>query len=482
MYGEVVDGSRRRTASSSALAELKDARGVAQDVDLAADDLARARRDASSGSTRRRPATPSRRTRASSSRRAVRAVFDSWDAPRAQVYRRTHDISGRPRHGGQRRADGLRQQGRGLGHRRRVHARPVDRRARRSTASSSPTRRARTSSPGIRTPRADRARCAQQLPEALRAAARDDPAARGALPRHAGHRVHGRGRSRSTSCRRAPASAPPRPRVRIAVDMVEEGLISREEARRARSIPAQLDQLLHPMIDPDGEARGRRARPERLARARPPARSSSTPTRPQTRGKAGETVILVRWETTPDDVHGMVGAKGILTAHGGMTSHAAVVARGMGKPCVAGCEALTIDAAREDRALARPRAARGRHDHDRRRHRRASSSARSRSCRRRSTRTSRRMLELGRRARAGCACARTPTRPPTPPRRASSAPRGSASAAPSTCSSAEDRLPVDARDDPGRRRGRAAAPRSSGCCRSSRPTSRASSRRWRACR
>jgi pyruvate,orthophosphate dikinase len=61
------------------------------------------------------------------------------------------------------------------------------------------------------------------------------------------------------------------------------------------------------------------------------------------RGAAGESVILVRWETTPDDIHGLIQAAGILTAHGGMTSHAAVVARGMGKPCVAGCEALSID-------------------------------------------------------------------------------------------------------------------------------------------
>ncbi len=62
------------------------------------------------------------------------------------------------------------------------------------------------------------------------------------------------------------------------------------------------------------------------------------------RGKAGDKVILVRWETTPDDIHGLIEAAGILTAHGGMTSHAAVVARGMGKPCVAGCEDLSIDA------------------------------------------------------------------------------------------------------------------------------------------
>ena len=63
------------------------------------------------------------------------------------------------------------------------------------------------------------------------------------------------------------------------------------------------------------------------------------------RGKAGEDVILVRWETTPDDIHGLIQARGVLTAHGGMTSHAAVVARGMGKPCVAGCEGLSIDVA-----------------------------------------------------------------------------------------------------------------------------------------
>src|SRR5207244_7582382 len=60
------------------------------------------------------------------------------------------------------------------------------------------------------------------------------------------------------------------------------------------------------------------------------------------RGGAGEAVILVRWETTPDDIHGMIAAQGILTVHGGMTSHAAVVARGMGKPCVAGCEDLSL--------------------------------------------------------------------------------------------------------------------------------------------
>src|ERR687891_583543 len=130
--------------------------------------------------------------------------------------------------------------------------------------------------------------------------------------------------------------------LKCAVDMVAEGLISREEAV-ARIDPAQLDQLLHPMIDPQADyevaCRG--------LNASPGAASGGVVFDADTaaeRGGAGESVILVRWETTPDDIHGMIQASGILTVHGGMTSHAAVVARGMGKPCVAGCEALSIDA------------------------------------------------------------------------------------------------------------------------------------------
>jgi pyruvate,orthophosphate dikinase len=130
--------------------------------------------------------------------------------------------------------------------------------------------------------------------------------------------------------------------LKAAVDMVDEQLISREEAV-ARIDPGQLDQLLHPRIDPDASyevaATG--------LNASPGAASGGIVFDADTaeeRGRAGDAVILVRWETTPDDIHGMIAAQGILTAHGGMTSHAAVVARGMGKPCVAGCEALTLDA------------------------------------------------------------------------------------------------------------------------------------------
>ena len=129
--------------------------------------------------------------------------------------------------------------------------------------------------------------------------------------------------------------------LKAAVDMVDEGLITREEAV-ARIDPGQLDQLLHPRIDPDASyevvANGLNASPG--AASGEVVFDADTA---EERGREGDSVILVRWETTPDDIHGMIAAQGILTAHGGMTSHAAVVARGMGKPCVAGCEALSVD-------------------------------------------------------------------------------------------------------------------------------------------
>ena len=128
--------------------------------------------------------------------------------------------------------------------------------------------------------------------------------------------------------------------VKIAVDMVQEGLITREEAV-LRVEPASLDQLLHPVIDP-------KAKVEVIARGLPASPGAASGKVVFTADEAvrlakKEKVILVRPETTPDDIHGMDAAKGILTARGGMTSHAAVVARGMGKPCVAGCESIRVD-------------------------------------------------------------------------------------------------------------------------------------------
>ncbi len=129
--------------------------------------------------------------------------------------------------------------------------------------------------------------------------------------------------------------------LKIAVDMVKEGLITKEEAV-LRIEPEQLDQLLHPHIDPKFEvkpiAKGLPASPGAAV-----GKAVFDADTAKELGDKGEKVILVRWETTPDDIHGMIAAQGILTAHGGMTSHAAVVARGMGKPAVTGCEALKIE-------------------------------------------------------------------------------------------------------------------------------------------
>ena len=135
--------------------------------------------------------------------------------------------------------------------------------------------------------------------------------------------------------------------VKIAVDMCNEGLIDRETALM-RVTPNQVDQLLHPQFDPEAKERAR-GRGDLLTvglNASPGAATGIVifdANRAEEMGKAGESVILVRPETTPDDVNGMIVSKGFLTQHGGGTSHAAVVARGWGKPCVAGAEEIRIN-------------------------------------------------------------------------------------------------------------------------------------------
>ena len=145
--------------------------------------------------------------------------------------------------------------------------------------------------------------------------------------------------------------------LRIAVELANEGLISKKEAV-ARIDPASLDQLLHPTIDPNAKrdviATGLPASPG--AAAGEIVFSSDEATKLQADGRK---VILVRIETSPEDIHGMHAAEGILTTRGGMTSHAAVVARGMGKPCVSGCGSIRVDYGRGtmtigDRAPSRP--------------------------------------------------------------------------------------------------------------------------------
>jgi pyruvate,orthophosphate dikinase len=128
--------------------------------------------------------------------------------------------------------------------------------------------------------------------------------------------------------------------VRIAVEMVKEGLITEREAI-LRVDPGAIDQLLHPSIDPAAPktllARGLPASPGAASGA-----VVFTADEAERRAGQGKAVILVRAETSPEDIHGMKAARGILTARGGMTSHAAVVARGMGKSCVAGCSAVSV--------------------------------------------------------------------------------------------------------------------------------------------
>jgi pyruvate, orthophosphate dikinase len=129
--------------------------------------------------------------------------------------------------------------------------------------------------------------------------------------------------------------------LKIAVSLVEEGVIDREEAIR-RVEPGSLDQLLHPMLDPSAKttvlARGLPASPGAAS-----GKVVFSADEAESFAVRGEAVILVRIETSPEDIHGMHAARGVLTTRGGMTSHAAVVARGMGRPCVAGAGDLRID-------------------------------------------------------------------------------------------------------------------------------------------
>ncbi|MGP8071202.1 MAG: pyruvate, phosphate dikinase [Candidatus Bathyarchaeia archaeon] len=129
--------------------------------------------------------------------------------------------------------------------------------------------------------------------------------------------------------------------IQIAVDLVKDGLLTKDESL-LRVLPSHLEQLVHRQIDPTYEARP-------IATGLPASPGAATgrvifdTDEAHRLGADGESVILVREETTPEDIHGMIAAKGVLTSRGGMTSHAAVVARGMGKPAVVGCEQIKID-------------------------------------------------------------------------------------------------------------------------------------------
>ena len=226
----------------------------------------------------------------------------------------------------------------------------------RSTASTCSTRRARTSSPAAgRRSRSRRSRsgCPHAYQELERVARtlerhfRDVQDMEFTIERGALYMLQTRRGQRSGHAA-----------VRIACEMVDEGLISEEEAV-ARIPPNDLNQLLHPTIDPHSQL-------DLLTTGLPASPGAACGTvvfdadRAEKLGRAGQPVILVRRETSPEDFHGMVVAKAILTARGGMTSHAAVVARGMGKPCVAGAQELAGGRAgrplRRERPAASPRA------------------------------------------------------------------------------------------------------------------------------
>ncbi|MEJ7568943.1 MAG: pyruvate, phosphate dikinase [Gaiellaceae bacterium] len=336
MYGEVVDGVEGYRFEQ-ALTNLKSARDVKQDTDLAESDLAelietfkRTYADETGG--------PFLQDARAQLERAVRAVFDSWNSPRAQVYRRTYEI---PDDIGTavnvvQMVFGNKGDTSGTGV---CFTRDPSTGESRLYGEFLQNAQGEDVVAGIRTPEPIE-RMGELLPEAyeqlLATIARLEEHYRDMQDIEFTVEESTLYLLQTRSAKRTAAAA-----LRVAVEMVGEGLISKEEAV-ARIDPAQLDQLLHPMIDPAAEvtvvAKG--------LNASPGAASGTIVFDADTAeelGKAGQSVILVRWETTPDDFHGMVQAKGILTAHGGLTSHAAVVARGMGTPCVTGCEALHVD-------------------------------------------------------------------------------------------------------------------------------------------
>jgi pyruvate, orthophosphate dikinase len=336
MFGEVVDGIDAHRFES-ALAQLKRDRSVQHDTDLSTDDL---RELVTTFKTIYREETGG--DFAADAReqllRAVRAVFESWDTPRAQVYRRAHEIPD------------------DLGTAVNVVQMVFGNKGDRSGTGVAFTRDPSTGEAGlygeflanaqgedvvagIRTPQPIEAmrdslpKAFEQLLETMRRLEehyRDMQDIEFTVEDEQLYLLQTRSAKRT-----APAA------LKAAVTMVDEGLISREEAI-LRIDPAQLDQLLHPMIDPKATlevaAKGLNASPGAASGGVVFDADAAVE-----RAKAGP-VILVRWETTPDDIHGMIAAEGILTVHGGMTSHAAVVARGMGKPCVASCDDLTLDA------------------------------------------------------------------------------------------------------------------------------------------
>lgn len=337
MYGEVVEGVPPHLYED-ALAALKAERGVENDTDLSAEDLkglVQSFKDISNEHLGGEWTSDPREQL----NRAVNAVFKSWQNPRAEVYRRANNIPA------------------SLGTAVNIMQMVFGNRGDTSATGVCFTRNPSTGEKalygeflinaqgedvvaGIRTPR-PLAEMQEILPEAYQQLI------------DTMHKMEQHYKDmqdmeftiedgklyllQTRNGKRTAAAA-----LKVASDLVDEGIISKEEAL-LRIEPGQLDQLLHPAIDPK---HGKTPVAVGLP-ASPGAAVGEVVFDADTaadRGGKGEPVVLVRYETTPDDIHGVIVAQGILTAHGGMTSHAAVVARGMGKPCVAGAQGIKIDA------------------------------------------------------------------------------------------------------------------------------------------
>ena len=336
MYGEVVEGVDQYVFED-ALTEAKAAKGVENDTDLDAADLKaltlhfkELANEALGGHWTTDPREQLMR--------AINAVFLSWNNPRAEVYRRANGIS------------------RDLGTAVNVQQMVFGNRGETSATGVCFSRNPSTGVKelygefltnaqgedvvaGIRTPR-PLAEMESELPDAFHEllATMDKLELHNKDLQDMEFTIEDKKlyMLQTRNGKRTAAAA-----VKSAVDMVDEGLITQEEAL-LRINPSDLDALLHPAIDPNfkGSAivKGLPASPGAAVGA-----LSFNADDAAERGGKGEAVILVRYETTPDDIHGVMVAQGVLTAHGGMTSHAAVVARGMGITCVAGAPGIKID-------------------------------------------------------------------------------------------------------------------------------------------
>ncbi len=348
MYGDVVLGVSHFRFEET-LEDLKDERGVHLDTELTADDLKRLAQ-AYKAIVEEATGNPFPEDPEVQLWGAIGAVFSSWETPRAVTYRRLHQLDGKM-------GTAVNVQAMVFGNRGEDCATGVAFTRDPSTGEKSyygeylVNAQGEDVVAGIRTP--------APLTEAMRAnSSSDAPSLEQLMPEAFAElaavfdklELHYRDMQdieftiqdkrlfilQTRSGKRTAHAA-----FKIAVDMVDEGLIDRDTALM-RVDPGSLDSLLHPSLDPDAERTV-------IARGLPASPGAAhgtvvfTAEDAEARAKAGEQVILVRVETSPEDIHGMHAAQGILTARGGMTSHAAVVARGMGKPCVSGASEMAVD-------------------------------------------------------------------------------------------------------------------------------------------